>query len=70
MARNLERAGLPRSVAIKLAGHKTEYVYRQYAIADERRRRALGRRGDGFVANYRRRRRKAFGYAATSWDES
>ncbi len=33
--RNLERAGVPRSVAMKLTGHKTEAVYRRYAIADE-----------------------------------
>lgn len=32
--RNLERAGVPRSVAMKLTGHKTESVYRRYAIAD------------------------------------
>ena len=30
--RNLERAGVSRSVAMKLAGHKTEAVYRRYAI--------------------------------------
>ena len=30
--RNLERAGVARSVAIKLTGHKTEAVYRRYAI--------------------------------------
>ncbi|MHC4493607.1 MAG: tyrosine-type recombinase/integrase [Planctomycetota bacterium] len=31
---HLERAGVPRSVAMKLSGHKTESVYRRYAIAD------------------------------------
>jgi integrase len=30
--RNLERAGVSRSVAMKLTGHKTEAVYRRYAI--------------------------------------
>ncbi len=32
--RNLERAGVSRSVAMNLTGHKTEAVYRRYAIAD------------------------------------
>jgi len=33
--RNLERAGVSRSVAMKLTGHKTEAVYRRYAIVSE-----------------------------------
>lgn len=33
--RNLERAGVPRSQAMKLTGHKTEAVYRRYAIVAE-----------------------------------
>jgi hypothetical protein len=32
--RNLERAGVPRSTA-KTVGHKTESIYRRYAIVDE-----------------------------------
>jgi integrase len=34
--RNLERAGVARSVAMQLTGHKTEAVYRRYAIVAER----------------------------------
>jgi integrase len=32
--RNLERAGVPRSTAMSLVGHKTEAIYRRYAIVD------------------------------------
>jgi integrase len=34
--RNLERAGVPRTTAMALVGHRTEAVYRRYAIVDER----------------------------------
>jgi len=34
--RNLERARVPRSVAMKLVGHKTESIYRRYAIVSQR----------------------------------
>jgi hypothetical protein len=34
--RNLEPAGVPRSVAMKSTGHKTEVVDRRYAIVAER----------------------------------
>jgi hypothetical protein len=33
--RNLDRAGVSRSMAMKLTGHKTENVYRRYAIVAE-----------------------------------
>lgn len=33
--RNLEAAGVPRSVATSITGHKTEAVYRRYAISDK-----------------------------------
>ena len=33
--RNLERAGVARSVAMQMVGHKTEAIYRLYAIVNE-----------------------------------
>jgi integrase len=33
--RNLERAGVPRSAAMAMVGHKTESMYRRYAIVEE-----------------------------------
>ena len=33
--RNLEIAGVPRTAAMKMVGHKTEAIYRRYAIVDE-----------------------------------
>ncbi len=33
--RNFEQAGVPRSVATKITGHKTEAVYRRYAITSD-----------------------------------
>jgi len=34
--RNLERAGVSRSDAMAMVGHKTESIYRRYAISDEK----------------------------------
>lgn len=34
--RNLEEAGVPRSAAMKMVGHRTEAIYRRYAITDRR----------------------------------
>ena len=32
--RTFERAGIPRSVAMSIVGHKTESIYRRYEIVD------------------------------------
>ena len=49
--RRFEHAGIARSVAMKLTGHKTENVYRRYAIVSDRElragRRHLSRHRDG-----------------------
>jgi integrase len=34
--RNLERAGVSRSVAMQLVGHETEAIYQRYAITTEK----------------------------------
>lgn len=34
-ARNMERAGISRSIAMRLIGHKTESMYRRYAVVTE-----------------------------------
>jgi len=33
--RNLERAGVSRSAAMAMVGHKTESIYRRYAIVED-----------------------------------
>ena len=51
--RNLEQAGVPRSVAMKLTGHKTESVYRRDAIADDRDLRVAVEKLDALATKYR-----------------
>jgi integrase len=53
--RNLERAGVPRSSSMKMTGHKTESVYRRYAIVDE----AMLREGAEKLAAYHSGKKKA-----------
>src|SRR6266568_2179701 len=45
--RNLERASVPRATAMKLVGHKTEAIYRRYAIVVESDLLAGGEKLDG-----------------------
>jgi hypothetical protein len=33
--RNIKHSGVPRSVAMKITGHKTAAIYRRYAIVNE-----------------------------------
>lgn len=35
MARRLEQGGVPRTTAMKITGHKTEHVFRQYAVGED-----------------------------------
>jgi integrase len=48
--RTFERAGVPRSVAMSIVGHKTESIYRRYAIVDEAMQREAAARLDDFSA--------------------
>ena len=34
--RDVERAGIPRSIPMAISGHKTEAIFRRYAIASLR----------------------------------
>jgi hypothetical protein len=33
--RNLDLAGIPRSAAMAMVGHRTESIYQRYKVADE-----------------------------------
>ena len=46
--RNLERAGVPRSTAMALVGHKTQAIYSRYAVTEE----AMLREGTAKLATY------------------
>jgi len=46
--RTFERAGVPRSVAMSLVGHKTKSISRRYAIVDEAMQREAAARLDAW----------------------
>ncbi len=48
--RTFERAGVPRLVAMSIVGHKTESIYRRYAIVDEAMQREAAARLDAWMA--------------------
>ncbi len=48
--RTFERAGVPRSVAMSIVGHKTESIYRRYAIVDEAMQHEAAARLDAWMA--------------------
>lgn len=48
--RNMERAGIPRAVAMAISGHETETVYRRYAIVSMRDLKDAGSKLESFHA--------------------
>jgi hypothetical protein len=47
--RTFERGSVPRSVAMSILGHKTESIYRRYAVVDEAMQREAAARLDASV---------------------
>jgi hypothetical protein len=54
--RNMEQADVPRSVAKKLTGHRTEAVYRRYAMVSPADLKAAAGRLDSYKNGYSRGR--------------
>jgi integrase len=51
--RTLERSGVPRSTAMAMVGHKTESIYRRYAIVDEQMHREAAAKLDVWASDQR-----------------
>jgi integrase len=56
--RNLERSGVPRSAVMAMVGHKTESIYRRYAIVEEAMLREAAEKLSGFQTRQRAVRAK------------
>ena len=52
--RNMERAGMPRNVAMGITGHRTEAVYRRYDIVSEKDMKLAASRMDEFFQAQRK----------------
>jgi hypothetical protein len=57
--RNLERAGVPRSTAMVMVGHKTESIYRRYAIVDEKMHKEAAAKLDAWVSQQQQQEKAA-----------
>lgn len=64
--RRMEQAGIPRTVAMRLVGHKTESIYRRYAIVDDKMMRAAGQQLESAFANEKDAVVVAFAGSATA----
>jgi integrase len=53
--RNMERAGIPRNIAMSITGHKTESVYRRYDIVSTRDLKQAANRMEGYLSEQRTR---------------
>jgi integrase len=62
--RNLERAAVPRSVAMSMIGHKTEAIYRRYAIVDVAMQREAALKLDAFTEAQKAQRERLTGRLA------
>ena len=50
-SRNMIKAGVPQSVAMNITGHRTDALFRRYAITDEEQKREALTRTRQFVAS-------------------
>jgi integrase len=57
--RNMERAGIPRKVAMEISGHRTESVYRRYDIVSRRDLMSAAAKLERYLENERRSAQEA-----------